>query len=168
MAGLARQRMLEPGQKAPMFTAKTQNDEEVSLQEVLSSGSGLVLFFYPKDSTPGCTTEACDFRDAFVEFREAGYQILGVSKDSARSHQKFMENNKLQYDLIVDSDLSLQEAYGVWREKTNYGKTYMGTVRSTFVIESNGILSVANYNVRANGHVDRLSKELGISSSDSE
>ena len=111
---------------------------------------------------------ACDFRDAFVEFREAGYKILGVSKDSARSHQKFMENNKLQYDLIVDSDLSLQEAYGVWQEKTNYGKTYMGTVRSTFVIESNGILSVANYNVRANGHVDRLSKELGISSSDSE
>ena len=81
---------------------------------------------------------------------------------------KFMENNNLQFDLIVDTDLEVQNAYGVWQEKTNYGKTYMGTVRSTFVIESDGVLSVANYNVRATGHVERLSKELGISTSNSE
>ena len=162
MAEFARTHMLKPGQKAPKFKAKTQNDEYVSLEEILADGSGLVLFFYPKDSTPGCTKEACDFRDAFADFEQSGYKILGVSKDSAVSHVRFMENNSLQYDLIVDTDLVVQNAYGVWQEKTNYGKTYMGTVRSTFVIEKDGVLSVANYNVRATGHVERLSKELGI------
>ena len=95
-------------------------------------------------------------------------QPMGVSKDSAGSHVRFMENNNLQYDLIVDTDLAVQNAYGVWQEKTNYGKTYMGTVRSTFVIEKDGVLSVANYNVRATGHVERLSKELGIATSKEE
>ena len=168
MAEFTRHHMLKPGQKAPTFKAKTQNDEFVSLEEILADGSGLVLFFYPKDSTPGCTKEACDFRDAFADFEQSGYKILGVSKDSAGSHVRFMENNNLQYDLIVDTDLAVQNAYGVWQEKTNYGKTYMGTVRSTFVIEKDGVLSVANYNVRATGHVERLSKELGIATSKGE
>jgi peroxiredoxin Q/BCP len=168
VAEFARTHMLKPGQKAPKFKAKTQNDEYVSLEEILANGNGLVLFFYPKDSTPGCTKEACDFRDAFADFEQSGYKILGVSKDSAVSHVRFMENNSLQYDLIVDTDLVVQNAYGVWQEKTNYGKTYMGTVRSTFVIEKDGVLSVANYNVRATGHVERLSKELGIATSKAE
>ena len=162
MTVVCRTTMLEAGHKAPSFKARIQDGTEVSLENILSEGSGLVLFFYPKDSTPGCTREACDFRDAYEIFRSAGYSVMGVSKDSAKSHVRFSENNQLQFDLIVDEDLKVQEAYGVWREKTNYGKTYMGTVRSTFVIDSEGIISIAKYNVRATGHVERLATEMGI------
>ena len=162
MTVACRTTMLEAGHKAPSFKARIQDGTEVSLENILSEGSGLVLFFYPKDSTPGCTREACDFRDAYEIFRSAGYRVMGVSKDSAKSHVRFSENNQLQFDLIVDEDLKVQEAYGVWREKTNYGKTYMGTVRSTFVIDSEGIISIAKYNVRATGHVERLATEMGI------
>lgn len=162
MTVVCRATMLEAGHKAPSFKARIQDGTEVSLENILSEGSGLVLFFYPKDSTPGCTREACDFRDAYEIFRSAGYRIMGVSKDSSKSHVRFLENNKLQFDLIVDEDLKVQEAYGVWREKTNYGKTYMGTVRSTFVIDSEGIISIAKYNVRATGHVERLATEMGL------
>ena len=162
MTVVCRTTMLEAGHKAPSFKARIQDGTEVSLENILSEGSGLVLFFYPKDSTPGCTREACDFRDAYEIFRSAGYRIMGVSKDSSKSHVRFLENNKLQFDLIVDEDLKVQEAYGVWREKTNYGKTYMGTVRSTFVIDSEGIISIAKYNVRATGHVERLATEMGL------
>ena len=164
MAVVCRTTMLEAGQKAPSFKARIQDGTEVSLEDILSDGSGLVLFFYPKDSTPGCTTEACDFRDAVEIFRSAGYRVIGVSKDSAKSHLRFSENNQLQFDLIVDEDLKVQESYGVWREKTNYGKKYMGTVRSTFVIDSKGIISIAKYNVRATGHVERIANEMGITS----
>lgn len=164
VAVVCRTTMLEAGQKAPSFKARIQDGTEVSLEDILSDGSGLVLFFYPKDSTPGCTTEACDFRDAFEIFRSAGYRVIGVSKDSAKSHLRFSENNQLQFDLIVDEDLKVQESYGVWREKTNYGKKYMGTVRSTFVIDSKGIISIAKYNVRATGHVERIANEMGITS----
>lgn len=162
MTVVCRTTMLEAGHKAPSFKARIQDGTEVSLENILSEGSGLVLFFYPKDSTPGCTREACDFRDAYEIFRSAGYRVMGVSKDSAKSHVRFSENNQLQFDLIVDEDLKVQEAYGVWREKTNYGKTYMGTVRSTFVIDSDGIISIAKYNVRATGHVERVATEMGI------
>ena len=166
MTVVCRTTMLEAGHKAPSFKARIQDGTEVSLENILSEGSGLVLFFYPKDSTPGCTREACDFRDAYEIFRSAGYRIMGVSKDSAKSHVRFSENNQLQFDLIVDEDLKVQEAYGVWREKTNYGKTYMGTVRSTFVIDSEGIISIAKYNVRAAGHVERVATEMGITVED--
>lgn len=162
MTVVCRTTMLEAGHKAPSFKARIQDGTEVSLENILSEGSGLVLFFYPKDSTPGCTREACDFRDAYEIFRSAGYRVMGVSKDSAKSHVRFSENNQLQFDLIVDEDLKVQEAYGVWREKTNYGKTYMGTVRSTFVIDPEGIISIAKYNVRATGHVERVATEMGI------
>ena len=162
MTVVCRTTMLEAGHKAPSFKARIQDGTEVSLENILSEGSGLVLFFYPKDSTPGCTREACDFRDAYEIFRSAGYRVMGVSKDSAKSHVRFSENNQLQFDLIVDEDLKVQEAYGVWREKTNYGKTYMGTVRSTFVIDSEGIISIAKYNFRATGHVERVATEMGI------
>ena len=166
MTVVCRTTMLEAGHKAPSFKARIQDGTEVSLENILSEGSGLVLFFYPKDSTPGCTREACDFRDAYEIFRSAGYRVMGVSKDSAKSHVRFSENNQLQFDLIVDEDLKVQEAYGVWREKTNYGKTYMGTVRSTFVIDSEGIISIAKYNVRAAGHVERVATEMGITVED--
>ena len=154
--------MLQEGMQAPPFSAKTQNNDDISLQSILGEGQGLILFFYPKDSTPGCTKEACDFRDAFGDFRDAGYKVIGVSKDSSKSHQKFMQNNDLPYDLIVDDDLAVQNSYGVWQEKTNYGKTYTGTVRSTFVIEKDGVISIAKYNVRAGGHVQRLAEQMGV------
>ena len=163
LAVVSGEAMLEAGQKAPSFKARIQDGTDVSLDSILSEGSGLVLFFYPKDSTPGCTQEACDFRDAYEIFRSEGYRVMGVSKDSAKSHMRFSENNQLQFDLIVDEDLKVQEAYGVWKEKSNYGKTYMGTVRSTFVIDSEGIITIAKYNVRATGHVERIAIEMGIS-----
>ena len=162
MAVVCRTTMLEAGQKAPSFKARIQDGTEVSLENILSEGSGLVLFFYPKDSTPGCTREACDFRDAYEIFRSAGYRVMGVSKDSAKSHVRFSENNQLQFDLIVDEDLKVQEAYGVWREKTNYGKTYMGTLRSTFAISPDGTLAWVGYKVKTKGHVNQILQDLGI------
>ena len=115
LAVVSGEAMLEAGQKAPSFKARIQDGTDVSLESILSEGSGLVLFFYPKDSTPGCTQEACDFRDAYEIFRSEGYRVMGVSKDSAKSHMRFSENNQLQFDLIVDEDLKVQEAYGVWK-----------------------------------------------------
>ena len=115
-----------------------------------------------RDSTPGCTVQACDFRDNFSKLQSAGFRVLGVSKDSSKSHQKFIDTHELPFELIVDSDTELHQLYGVWREKMNYGKTYMGVSRSTFVIDIDSKLIFVGYNVRASGHVDRLVKELGI------
>ena len=146
MTVVCRTTMLEAGHKAPSFKARIQDGTEVSLENILSEGSGLVLFFYPKDSTPGCTREACDFRDAYEIFRSAGYRVMGVSKDSAKSHVRFSENNQLQFDLIVDEDLKVQEAYGVWREKTNYGKTYM------VILEINYLMTIT---IKYDGSIPR-------------
>ena len=115
-----------------------------------------------RDSTPGCTVQACDFRDNFSRLQKSGYKVIGVSKDSSSSHQKFIDKHELPFDLIVDSETELHQLYGVWREKVNYGKTYMGVSRSTFVIDTDGSLISVGYNVRASGHVDRLVKELGL------
>ncbi len=153
---------LEVGQKAPEFEAELTDGSVVRLSEILSAGQKVILYFYPRDSTPGCTTQACDFRDNFDAFRDAGYRILGVSKDSAKSHSNFIEKQDLNFDLIVDEEIELHEAYGVWREKMNYGKTYMGVSRSTFAIDSDGTLTFVGYNVRATGHVERLMRELGV------
>tara|TARA_Y100000741_G_scaffold126658_1_gene95522 strand:+ start:921 stop:1406 length:486 start_codon:yes stop_codon:yes gene_type:complete len=153
---------LEVGQKAPDFTAQITNGDKIKLSDVLSSNQKVILYFYPKDSTPGCTVQACDFRDNFSRLKNAGYKVIGVSKDSSSSHQKFIDKHELPFDLIVDSEIELHQLYGVWREKMNYGKTYMGVSRSTFVIDTNGTLVSVGYNVRASGHVDRLVKELGL------
>ena len=153
---------LEVGQKAPDFSAQITNGDKIKLSDVLSSNQKVILYFYPKDSTPGCTVQACDFRDNFSRLKNAGYKVIGVSKDSSSSHQKFIDKHELPFDLIVDSEIELHQLYGVWREKTNYGKTYMGVSRSTFVIDTNGTLISVGYNVRASGHVDRLVKELGL------
>lgn len=150
------------GQKAPEFEAELTDGSMVRLSEVLAGGEKVILYFYPRDSTPGCTTQACDFRDNFDALRAAGFRIFGVSKDSAKSHSNFIEKQKLNFELIVDQDIVLHEAYGVWREKKNYGKTYMGVSRSTFVIETDGTLSFVGYNLRASGHVERLMRELGV------
>ena len=153
---------LEVGQMAPDFEAELTNGDKVTLSNILSSGEKVILYFYPKDSTPGCTVQACDFRDNFSKLQSAGFRVLGVSKDSSKSHQKFIETHELPFELIVDSDTELHQLYGVWREKMNYGKTYMGVSRSTFVIDIDSKLIFVGYNVRASGHVDRLVKELGI------
>ena len=151
------------GGQAPDFEAEVTDGKKIKLLEILSSGEGVILYFYPRDSTPGCTTQACDFRDNFGTLKEGGWRVIGVSTDSAKSHLKFTEKNELPFELVVDEDAALHEAYGTWREKNMYGKTYMGTLRSTFVIGQNGTLEWVGYGVRAKGHVESLIEELQVS-----
>ncbi|MDR0265675.1 MAG: thioredoxin-dependent thiol peroxidase [Sphingobacterium sp.] len=129
---------LEIGQKAPDFSAKNQNGETVHLSDF--KGKKVILYFYPKDNTPGCTTEACNFRDNYQSLKKDGFEIIGVSVDGEASHQKFISKHELPFQLLVDEDKSLVEAYGVWVEKNMYGKKYMGTARTTFVIDADGII----------------------------
>lgn len=130
---------LAAGDKAPDFTAKDQNGKTVSLSDF--KGKTVILYFYPKDDTPGCTAEACDFRDNYQSLIGKGYEVIGVSTDDEKSHKKFETKYSLPFPLIADEDKSIVEAYGVWAEKNNYGKKYMGTVRTTFIIDANGIIS---------------------------
>ena len=150
------------GGQAPDFEAEVTDGKKIKLSEILSSGEGVILYFYPRDSTPGCTTQACDFRDNFGTLKEGGWRVIGVSTDSAKSHLKFTEKNELPFELVVDEDAALHEAYGTWREKNMYGKTYMGTLRSTFAIGQNGTLEWVGYGVRAKGHVESLIEELQV------
>lgn len=129
---------LKAGDKAPDFTSKDQNGEEVSLANF--KGKTVILYFYPKDDTPGCTAEACDFRDNYQSLIGKGYEVIGVSTDDSKSHKKFETKYSLPFPLIADEDKSINEAYGVWAEKNNYGKKYMGTVRTTFIIGADGII----------------------------
>jgi len=129
---------LKAGDKAPNFTSKDQNGEEVSLANF--KGKIVILYFYPKDDTPGCTAEACDFRDNYQSLIGKGYEVIGVSTDDSKSHKKFETKYSLPFPLIADEDKSINEAYGVWAEKNNYGKKYMGTVRTTFIIDADGII----------------------------
>ena len=152
----------EVGQKAPDFEAELTDGTTIRLSEILGGRQKVILYFYPKDSTPGCTKQACDFRDNFAGLKSAGYRVIGVSKDSAKSHTNFIEKHSLNFELIVDQDIELHQLYGVWREKMNYGKTYLGVSRSTFVIGLDGNFEFVGYNVRATGHVERLMGELGV------
>tara|TARA_B100001142_G_scaffold77552_2_gene78355 strand:- start:3933 stop:4421 length:489 start_codon:yes stop_codon:yes gene_type:complete len=154
----------EAGQKAPDFEAELTDGTSIRLSEILEGGEKVILYFYPKDSTPGCTKQACDFRDNFDRLKTLGYRIIGVSKDSSKSHSNFINKHNLNFELIVDQDIELHNLYGVWREKMNYGKTYLGVSRSTFVIGLDGNFEFVGYNVRATGHVDRLMNELGVES----
>ncbi|MDP6661978.1 MAG: peroxiredoxin [Candidatus Thalassarchaeaceae archaeon] len=153
---------LSVGDPAPDFSARVANGATIQLSEVLSEGKGVILYFYPRDETPGCTVQACDFRDSFARLADSGWRVVGVSTDSASSHQKFIDNHELPFELVVDEDSSLHEAYGTWREKNMYGRTYMGTLRSTFAISSEGTLEWAGYGVRAKGHVEMLMESLGV------
>ena len=152
------------GEAAPNFSALLQDGSSIQLSELLKSesGKGIILYFYPKDNTPGCTTQACDFRDNWNILTSAGWRVLGVSKDGKDSHKKFIEKYQLPFDLIIDADAGLMETYGAWGEKKNYGRTYFGVIRSTIVIDSNGKIILARYGVKAKGHVGRLLKALGI------
>ena len=133
---------LEDGMKAPLFSAEDSEGNVWNLSDMLAEGKRVVLYFYPKDSTPGCTTQACDFRDNMNRLSSADVAVFGVSKDSAKSHQNFTEKQDLNFPLLMDTEGDLLEQYGVWREKKNYGRTYMGISRSTFVIEADGVLSI--------------------------
>ncbi len=130
--------MLEVGMKAPEFTLPDKDGNMVSLKDFL--GKKVVLYFYPRDNTPGCTRQACAFAGAYEDFGRLGAVVIGVSKDSVASHQKFAEKNSLPFILLSDPERSAIEAYGVWQEKKNYGKVSMGVVRSTFVIDESGVI----------------------------
>jgi peroxiredoxin Q/BCP len=129
---------LTAGGKAPDFTAKDQNGKTVSLANF--KGKTVILYFYPKDDTPGCTAEACDFRDNYQSLVGKGYEVIGVSTDDEKSHKKFETKYSLPFPLIADTDHSIVDAYSVWGEKSMYGKKFMGTIRTTFIIDGDGII----------------------------
>jgi peroxiredoxin Q/BCP len=151
---------LEAGVKAPDFTLTDKDGNEVALSSL--TGQKVILYFYPAASTPGCTTQACDFRDNLVSLRASGYTVLGVSKDKGAALKKFAEEEHLSFPLLSDPDLAVHNAYGAYGEKSMYGKTVMGVIRSTFVIDEQGVLSHALYNVKATGHVESLKQKLGL------
>lgn len=151
---------LEAGTEAPSFTLVNQDDISVSLSDL--RGRSVILFFYPQAMTPGCTTEACDFRDSLAPLEAAGYTLLGISRDDTATLRQFRERDALTYDLLSDPDHAVHEAYGAWGEKVNYGKTIEGVIRSTFVIDENGAVAHALYNIKATGHVARLRSTLGV------
>ena len=144
--------MLQAGDKAPDFETETDGGGKVRLKDL--RGRKVILYFYPKDNTPGCTTEACDFRDQATAIDDADAVVLGVSPDSVRSHDNFKKKHELPFTLVSDPDHSVAEAYGVWREKSMYGRKYMGIVRSTFLIDEKGKIAEAWDKVRVKGHVD--------------
>lgn len=149
---------LEPGEPAPAFRGPTGGGGEVGLEDM--AGQRFVLYFYPRDSTPGCTTEACDFRDNLARLQAAGVGVIGVSPDSVASHERFMEKQGLAFPLLSDPDHAIAEAYGVWREKKSAGKVRMGIVRSTFVIGPGGEIERIYDNVKAKGHVERVLTDI--------
>ncbi|NLP83863.1 thioredoxin-dependent thiol peroxidase [Microbacterium sp. CFH 90308] len=151
---------LESGSPAPDFTLVDQDERPVSLRDL--RGRRVILFFYPEAMTPGCTSEACDFRDSLAPLQAAGYTVLGISRDEPEKLRRFRERDGLTYDLLSDPDHSVHEAYGVWGEKMNYGKTVMGVIRSTFVIDEDGKVDQALYNVKATGHVARVRTLVGV------
>ena len=142
--------MLKEGSTAPAFKTKEANGEIVSLKDL--RGQKVVLYFYPKDDTPGCTKEACSFRDSFSQFKKKGIAVLGVSPDSEASHQKFVTKYKLPFTLLADSDRSIAEAYGVWGEKKFMGRTYMGVHRTTFLIDEKGKIKKIFEKVKPDEH----------------
>ncbi|HTH96748.1 MAG TPA: thioredoxin-dependent thiol peroxidase [Stellaceae bacterium] len=153
---------VEIGSPAPDFTLPTDGGGTVSLSAL--RGKKVIVYFYPKDDTPGCTTEACGFRDLMPDFSGANAEIIGISKDAPGSHDKFKAKHNLNFTLASDPDGKVIEAYGSWVEKMNYGKKYMGIDRSTFLIDQDGIVRGAWHKVRVEGHVDKVlsaAKELG-------
>jgi len=151
---------LEVGTVAPDFVAKTQ-DEAMTIKLSSLRGKRVVLYFYPKDNTPGCTTEACDFRDHLAVIEEKNAVILGVSPDSSKSHAGFASKFDLPFTLVADPDREIANLYGVYREKTSYGKTAMGIVRSTFVIDEEGKIARIYDKVKVDGHVHAVAEFLG-------
>ena len=149
--------MVKEGKKAPDFSGRNQDGKLVKLSS-FKTKKNIVLYFYPKDMTPGCTTEACDFKDQFKKFKNT--IIIGISADSSERHQKFIDKYNLPFELIADENKKICEKYGVWQEKKLYGKTYMGIVRSTFIIDKIGIVQKIFTKVKVKGHVDEVLETL--------
>jgi len=154
------QNKLQPGDAAPDFILPAADGTSVSLDAY--RGQRVILYFYPAAMTPGCTTEACDFRDSLSSLASAGVTVLGISPDQPAKLAKFRDRDHLTFPLLSDPDHKVEKAYGAYGEKKLYGKTRMGVIRSTFVIDPSGVVSKAYYNVKATGHVKRLRDELGI------
>lgn len=145
---------IEVGQEAPDFETKDQNGNTVRLSDF--RGKKVVLYFYPKDNTPGCTAQACDLRDNYEALQKAGYVVLGVSSDSEKSHQKFIQKYALPFSLLADEDKSVHEKYGTWVEKSMYGRSYMGTARTTFIIDETGKISQIIEKVNTKEHTNQI------------
>ncbi|GAA4870646.1 thioredoxin-dependent thiol peroxidase [Serinicoccus chungangensis] len=151
---------LEPGQPAPAWTLPTADGSRLSLADL--AGRKVVLYVYPAAMTPGCTTQACDFRDNEAVFTREGYAVVGVSPDPVEKLARFAEQEGLPFPLVSDEDKQMLTAYGAYGEKKNYGRTVVGVIRSTFVLDEQGVVEVAKYNVRAKGHVASLARQLGV------
>lgn len=151
---------LIPGTPAPDFTLKNADGEEVSLRDF--RGRSTVIYFYPAAATPGCTKQACDFRDSLVSLQQSGYDVVGISPDAVGKLAKFTEAEGLNFPLLSDEDHAVAEAFGAWGEKKNYGRSYDGLIRSTVVVDPDGKVTLAQYNVRATGHVAKLRRDLNL------
>ncbi|HIU54956.1 MAG TPA: thioredoxin-dependent thiol peroxidase [Candidatus Gallibacteroides avistercoris] len=146
--------MLAVGEKFPELLGLDQDGREVKLSDF--SGKKLVVYFYPKDNTSGCTAEACNLRDHYAALKQAGYEVIGVSKDGAASHRKFIEKQSLPFSLIADTETTLNQEAGVWAEKKLYGRSYMGTLRTTFLIDENGIIERVIDKVDTKNHASQI------------
>jgi peroxiredoxin Q/BCP len=151
--------MLKPGDKAPLFSLETDEGDTVSLKDL--KGKPVVLYFYPKDDTPGCTVEACEFRDNWSAVKKTGAVVLGVSPDAVTSHQKFKQKFSLPFPLLSDEGHAVAEAYGTWGEKSMYGRTYQGILRTTFIIDETGKISRVFAKVKPKGHAAEVLAALG-------
>ena len=149
----------EVGKRAPAFTLPAYPEGKIRLSQ-FKGEKNVVLYFYPRDNTPGCTQEACDFRDNLAQFESAETEVLGISGDSIKSHEKFAAKYELPFPLLADEDHSIAKKYGVWVEKKNYGKTYMGIQRATFLIDKQGKIAAAWPKVKVKGHVDEVREAL--------
>jgi peroxiredoxin Q/BCP len=151
---------LAPGDQAPDFTLTTDRDTPLALADL--RGRRVILYAYPAAMTPGCTTQACDFRDSLASLKGAGFEVVGISPDKPAKLAEFRERDAITFPLLSDPDRAVLKAYGAYGEKQNYGRTVQGVIRSTFVIDANGKIEKALYNVKATGHVAKLRRELGL------
>ena len=149
------------GNLAPKFSLQNHEDKTVSLSD-FKDESSVVVYFYPKAMTPGCTTQACDFRDSLGDLAGAGYRVIGISRDAVAKLERFAREEHLTFPLLSDPDHAVHDLYGTFGEKQLYGKTVTGAIRSTFVLDEAGVIELALYNVKATGHVNMLRKKLGL------
>lgn len=150
---------LSEGDKAPVFSGKNQNGETIELGQF--KGKKVILYFYPKDNTPGCTAESCNLRDGYEQLQSLGFDVVGVSPDSEASHQKFIAKHSLPFHLIADTEKEILKAYGVWGPKKLYGREYEGVIRTTFVIDEKGAIEKIFKKVKTKEHTEQILKELG-------
>jgi len=156
---------LSPGDTAPDFTLVADDEREVTLSDLREEGRKVIVYFYPAAMTPGCTKQACDFTDSLDALQAAGYTVVGISKDTPAKLARFRERDGLTITLLSDPELSVHRAYGAYGEKKLYGKLVEGVIRSTFVVGTDGAVELAQYNVKATGHVAKLRRDLGLAAS---